>query len=152
MVDYANPKEWGPHFWFMMRSIAHTYPENPSSNEKRHAKFFYTELKYVLPCVVCRFHYTNVLHVYDIRKYLSTTSKLVEWVELIRQHIEEHKNDGKKVIEKNKKSKERAHKKRHSKKKGSSKKHMLKSTKAYTKSNNRIAINHTPKCKTCGQY
>lgn len=137
MIDYANPKEWGPHFWFMMRSIANTYPDNPSSGERRHTKIFFTELKYILPCALCREHYSATIKKYDIKNYLLDRSSLCRWVELVYTYIEAHKNDkvpSEKVLKKSsKKQKE-------------------------NKENTRIvhrskrAINKTPKCKTCGQF
>lgn len=108
-IDYANPKVWGPHFWFMMYSIANTYPENPSRDDKKHAYNFYHELRYVLPCKICRSHYSETLKLFSIRKYLDNKDDLVEWVDKINKYINEHKDQDIRKISREDKHKEPKH-------------------------------------------
>ena len=74
MSQYTNPKSWGPHFWFMMRCIAHNYGEYPSSSEKRVTEDFYTNLKYLLPCNKCKKHYADLLEEYPVKENLCCKS------------------------------------------------------------------------------
>ena len=55
MSQYSSPKIWGPHFWFILRCVAHNYPLNPTPEEANHVKNFFHELQYVLPCEVCKY-------------------------------------------------------------------------------------------------
>ena len=35
-----NPEIWGPHYWFVIHSIAFNYPNNPNALQKKdHYKF-----------------------------------------------------------------------------------------------------------------
>lgn len=83
MSKNISPKIWGPHFWYVMRCIASTYPENPTNDQMIHAKNFYSELQYLLPCEKCRTSYTQHFEKYPIENWLVNNIKLSEWVELI---------------------------------------------------------------------
>ena len=83
MSQNISPKIWGPHFWYMMRCIASTYPNNPTIDNMTHAKIFYNELQYLLPCKKCRTSLTQHYEKYPIDEWLVNNTKLSEWVELI---------------------------------------------------------------------
>ena len=91
-IDYANPQVWGPHFWFIMESIANTYPDEPTRDEKKHAYNFFHELGYVLPCKKCRTHYSETLKLFSIRSYLHNRNLLISWVDKIHTYINENKD------------------------------------------------------------
>lgn len=80
---YTSPKNWGPHFWYMMRCIAHNYPINPTINDARHTKIFYYEIQYILPCDICRYTFSQHLNKFPIDNNLDSREKLIEWVEHI---------------------------------------------------------------------
>lgn len=73
----ANPKEWGPLVW----KIVHTCCEHLGSNtinllknDELHAyKKFTNQLKFILPCKICKIHYS---------KHLQTHKKDIEYSEL----------------------------------------------------------------------
>lgn len=90
VIDYKDPKVWGPHFWFMMRCIANTYPDRPNKQHQKYVFKFYTNLKNLLPCHTCREHYVNVLNIYDVKKYVGSRDSLIKWVELVYSYINEH--------------------------------------------------------------
>jgi hypothetical protein len=48
---------WGSNFWETMHNVSFGYPLNPSKNDKKNYKLFYTIIKYVLPCCECKHHY-----------------------------------------------------------------------------------------------
>lgn len=83
--QYSSPKIWGPHFWFILRCIAHNYPLNPTPEDAQHVKTFFTELQYILPCEVCKYTFKQHFTKNPIEKGLVNKAKLIEWVELIYQ-------------------------------------------------------------------
>ena len=74
-----EPKIWGPSFWFVIHTIAFYYPEKPSFNEKRHMYEFFQNLQHIIPCNVCRQHYTKHFNDHPISPYLDNKSNLVAW-------------------------------------------------------------------------
>lgn len=50
---------WGNHMWNSLHCISFTYPEKPTDEDKQHYKTYFETLKYVLPCCICRKHYTE---------------------------------------------------------------------------------------------
>lgn len=50
---------WGNSMWNSLHCISFTYPVLPSDEDKKHYKIYFESLKYVLPCCVCRKHYTK---------------------------------------------------------------------------------------------
>lgn len=85
MTDYTSPKSWGPHFWYMMRCLAHNYPIKPTSEDAKHVKIFYEELQFILPCDLCKYTYKQHFTKFSIDNYLSTRDDLITWVETIFQ-------------------------------------------------------------------
>jgi len=56
-----NPKDWGPHLWYILHLFSFTYPDNPSYADKRIYNDFYTNMRYLLPCSFCRKHYSQYI-------------------------------------------------------------------------------------------
>ncbi|QKF94132.1 ERV/ALR sulfhydryl oxidase [Fadolivirus algeromassiliense] len=83
--QYSSPKIWGPHFWFILRCVAHNYPLNPTQEDAQHVKTFFNELQFVLPCEVCKYTFRQHFNKNPIEKGLANRGKLIEWVELIYQ-------------------------------------------------------------------
>lgn len=50
---------WGSSTWKSLHCMSFVYPEQPSESDKLHYKTYFQTLKYVLPCCVCRKHYTE---------------------------------------------------------------------------------------------
>ena len=66
------PSVWGPPTWFLMHSVALNYPESPSYVQQRNHHDFYHSLRNVLPCEICREHFTELLKTYPIGPYLNS--------------------------------------------------------------------------------
>ena len=61
-----DPNVWGPKLWFVLHTISFNYPEKQSSVDKQQYHDFFVNLKHMIPCVVCREHYTEHIHNYPI--------------------------------------------------------------------------------------
>ena len=57
----VSPSTWGTHVWYSIHLIALGYPSNPTLENKRQYHAFYNQLALVLPCQMCRDHYTEIL-------------------------------------------------------------------------------------------
>lgn len=87
MSSYKDPKEWGPHFWYMMRCTANNYPVTPSNRHKLDVKRFYDAISNILPCEKCVRHYKDSCIKYPIEHYICCHDCLVNWVEKIRGEV-----------------------------------------------------------------
>jgi hypothetical protein len=88
MVNYTDPKEWGPHFWYTMRCVAHNYPvNNPSSSQKIDTRRFFEIIGDILPCEKCVIHYKEACRNSPLGSALCCRSCLVKWVESIYNNI-----------------------------------------------------------------
>jgi len=52
---------WGPSTWEALHCITFGYSENPSDNDKNNYYNFFQSLAKVLPCCVCRDHYSKFI-------------------------------------------------------------------------------------------
>jgi len=75
-----DPTRWGPKLWFMLHTISFNYSDSPTYNDKVNTKNFYEILRYIIPCDVCRVHYTEHLGNMPIDNYLDSKESLIMWV------------------------------------------------------------------------
>jgi hypothetical protein len=75
-----EPNIWGKHAWIFLHSVSMNYPDNPSNQDRKNYKDFFENLKYVLPCEVCKKHFTQHIYHNPIEPALHSKRKLVEWV------------------------------------------------------------------------
>jgi hypothetical protein len=80
-------KEWGRCAWDFLHTISFNYPINPSIEEKKNYKFFFENLKYILPCNTCRYSYMIFIDNIKIDKYLDDRYGIVYWVYTIHNLV-----------------------------------------------------------------
>lgn len=88
-----NPIYWGPAGWHFMHTVAMTYPEIPSDQDKEKYRVFYESIGEVLPCPACRRHYQDNLKKLPIN--LDSRADLFKWT--IDIHNEVNKKNKKKI-------------------------------------------------------
>jgi hypothetical protein len=88
----AATEFWGPCAWKLMHSVAATYrPQHQSvpnartikedsDSAKLHYATFYKNLQYVLPCHLCRAHYSEFLGAHPVEDSLRDENTLQKWV------------------------------------------------------------------------
>lgn len=91
-----KPEIWGPHLWFILHLISFEYPENPTEYDKRVYYDFYTSLKDVIPCEMCKKHYRDHIHQHPIGPHLDKKDTLIKWV--IDVHNFVNKSLGKPIL------------------------------------------------------
>jgi len=79
MPGRIPPSTWGPFFWHTMHIVALGYPKKPNYSEKRAAKEFYESFVHLIPCPVCRLHYSNHLKANPVSPSLDSNKDLFTW-------------------------------------------------------------------------
>jgi len=74
-----SPTVWGPFFWHTIHIAALGYPKEPTYTEKRAAKEFFESLQFMIPCGVCREHYSKHLQANPISTFLDRRQDLFRW-------------------------------------------------------------------------
>lgn len=86
IVNVANNKFWGPHFWRVIHSFAAAY--RPTYEVKQAFKQFIYSLTGILPCDVCRQHYLENLKQLPLtEEYLSNSHNLFLWSYLLHDLV-----------------------------------------------------------------
>jgi hypothetical protein len=77
-LQSAKPKFWGPALWQFLHSMAANYPESPNAQYKASCRQFFYSLRYLLPCSLCRQHYSTFLA--KKPPQVDNTNSIKEWV------------------------------------------------------------------------
>jgi hypothetical protein len=72
------PDVWGPIFWDSMHIVSLAYPVQPTEADKAGAKAFFESLATVIPCPICREHYSAKIKESPIA--LDSKGELIYWV------------------------------------------------------------------------
>ena len=87
-----DPTIWGPHLWFFMHTLSLNYPDNPTIIDKKNNYDFFFSLTKIIPCIGCRNHYTEFFNKNPINNYLTTKTKLIEWVTKAHNNVNKLNN------------------------------------------------------------
>lgn len=82
-----DPKIWGPHYWFVLHTIALTYPNNPNETIKKKYYDFFQNLPLFLPVDNISKGMINLLDDYPITPYLDSRESLIKWLHFIHNKI-----------------------------------------------------------------
>jgi hypothetical protein len=87
IVMTLDPKIWGPHYWFVLHTIALSYPAKP--NEAMRKKFydFYQNLPLFIPIEEMGNNLAKFLDKYPVTPYLESRQSLVRWTHFIHNKI-----------------------------------------------------------------
>ncbi len=90
MTLYKDPKVWGAPAWMFLHCVTLTYPESPSTTDKKHYKKFFESLEHVLPCKKCREHYGQYLLDHPLDPSLVSQKELVKYMIRLHNYINVH--------------------------------------------------------------
>ena len=74
------PAVWGPLFWSTMHIVSLGYSPTPSKEEQAAAIQFYRSLEHVIPCPICREHYSQALKEKPVEEVVGSRDALVTWL------------------------------------------------------------------------
>jgi hypothetical protein len=82
-----DPEVWGPHYWFFLNTLAHSYPENPNSVTKRKYYDFITNLPLFIPDSTIGDQFARLLDKYPVSPYLDSRDSFLHWVHFIHNKV-----------------------------------------------------------------
>lgn len=82
-----DPKVWGPHYWFVLHTIAISYPINPNKTMKKKMYDFIQNLPLFLPIEEIGNNFSKFLNKYPVTPYLDSRKSLMRWVNFIHNKI-----------------------------------------------------------------
>lgn len=84
---YLDPKIWGKHFWFVLHTIAITYPNNPNETMKKKVYDFIQNLPIFLPNEKIGNIFMEYLDKYPVSPYLDNRQSFMKWMHFIHNKI-----------------------------------------------------------------
>ena len=85
--NILNPIIWGPHYWFVLYTIALSYPLNVNESTKKKYYDFITNLPLFLPISNIGNIFSKFLDSYPVTPYLDSRESFVKWVHFIHNKI-----------------------------------------------------------------
>ena len=82
-----DPTVWGPHYWFVLFSIAVSYPTNPNDVIKKKYYDFFHNLPLFIPHIEIGDDFSKILDKYPVTPYLDSRDSLMKWVHFIHNRI-----------------------------------------------------------------
>ena len=82
-----NSKIWGPHYWFVLMTIALSYPEQPNAVTKRKYYDFLVNLPIFIPDPEIGDKFSRMLDKYPVSPYLDNRESFIKWVHFMHNKI-----------------------------------------------------------------
>ena len=83
---------WGPHYWFVLHTIALNYPKNPNNVTKRKYYDLISNLPLFIPNREISDEFVILLNKYPVIPYLDDNNSFSKWVHFIHNRINEKLN------------------------------------------------------------
>jgi len=82
-----DSKIWGPHYWFVLHTIALTYPFYPNETIKKKYYDFIHNLPIFIPISNMGNSFSELLDLYPVTPYLDSRESLMKWMYFIHNKI-----------------------------------------------------------------
>jgi len=82
-----EPKVWGPFYWFVLHTIAITYPLMPNETIKKKYYDFIHNIPLFLPISTIGNSFSSLLDKYPVTPYLDSQASLMKWMHFIHNKI-----------------------------------------------------------------
>ena len=89
MAYVLDPKIWGPHYWFVLHTLALTYPLRPNDVLKKKYYDFIQNLPLFLPVPAIGNTFATLLDKYPVTPYLDSRPSFIKWMHFIHNKINE---------------------------------------------------------------
>ena len=80
-------KIWGPHYWFMLMTLAVSYPTTPNSITKKKYYEFIHNLLLFIPNRKIGDKFSKLLDKYPVTPYLDSREMFIRWIHFIHNRI-----------------------------------------------------------------
>jgi hypothetical protein len=82
-----EPTVWGPFYWFVLHTIALTYPQTPNETIKKKYYDFIQNLPLFIPVSTIGNQFSVLLDKYPVTPYLDSQQSFVKWMHFIHNKI-----------------------------------------------------------------
>lgn len=82
-----DPNVWGPHYWFFLHSVAHSYPNNPNAVTKRKYYDLIQNMPLFIPIPEMGDKFSMLLDKYPVSPYLDKKQSFIRWVNFIHNKV-----------------------------------------------------------------
>lgn len=82
-----DPKIWGPHYWFVLHTIALSYPKNPNEVTKKKYYDFIQNLPLFIPIEDIGNTFSKLIDKYPVTPYLDSRESFIRWMHYIHNKI-----------------------------------------------------------------
>jgi len=82
-----DPKIWGPHYWFVLHTIALNYPLRPNEVTKKKYYDFIQNLPLFIPVTNMGNSFSKLLDHYPVTPYLDSRQSFIKWIYFIHNKI-----------------------------------------------------------------
>lgn len=82
-----DPTVWGPHYWFVLHTIALSYPRTPNDVCKKKYYNFIQNLPILLPVEEIGNNFSKFLDKYPVTPYLDSRESFIRWVHFIHNKV-----------------------------------------------------------------
>jgi len=84
-----DPNIWGPHFWFVLHTLAISYPHHPNAVTKKKYYELIQNLPLFIPTETIGNNFSQLLDEYPITAYLDSRESVIRWMHFIHNKINE---------------------------------------------------------------
>tara|TARA_B100000674_G_C37730938_1_gene864283 strand:- start:317 stop:751 length:435 start_codon:yes stop_codon:yes gene_type:complete len=85
-TDY-DPSVWGPHYWFVLQTIALTYPTHPNDVSKKKYYDFIQNLPIFIPDKKIGNEFSEMITQFPVTPYLDSRPSFNKWIHFIHNQI-----------------------------------------------------------------
>ena len=82
-----NPSVWGPHYWFVLQSIALCYPATPNDVTKKKYYDFIQNLPLFIPHKEIGNEFIEILNKFPVTPYLDSRLSFLKWMNFVHNKI-----------------------------------------------------------------
>jgi hypothetical protein len=82
-----DPKIWGPHYWFVLHTIALNYPLHPNETSKKKYYDFIQNLPIFIPISDMGNSFSRLLDKYPVTPYLDSRDSFIKWMYFIHNQL-----------------------------------------------------------------
>lgn len=82
-----DPEVWGSHYWFVLHTLAQSYPDYPNTVTKRKYYDFVTNLPLFIPHTQIGNKFAELLDAYPVTPYLDKKQSFKRWVCFIHNKV-----------------------------------------------------------------
>ena len=84
-----DSKVWGPHYWFFLHTIAHSYPDHPNAVSKRKYYDLIQNMPIFIPEPEMGNKFSELLNKYPVSPYLDKRDSFIRWMHFIHNKYNE---------------------------------------------------------------